>query len=1624
MDEQSALIRVERTFWNVWNYISGAVTRLLRAEPAVNNPGNAERTGGQPVGFERAQRDPSQRDDKAEEEEKKEEEEQADLNTASLPHCPQPPLALPSLTDRLLRGPGGTREVQCTEVSTRGSGIHGRPEQEDTDGVQWFNQTEGERTEKGCIKFSAATQQIDQENYEKLLEGRSRAEESKNHQKQQQQQDTETSNYPDEENDNHHSGLVEEVGKALAADRPEEEASQYCMVTKVEEEEEEEEEEEVAVARVSLSGDEEPDLNEPNNVSGSETEGHDIVREENLPFVKKENLSTEGGDTQKKNSPNLENTDGGSAEPCASTLTVNQSENNFKSIEAVWEPDLTGIVSDEDDKVVQEITISDFLTPVVDTPEANLSSPLSNDGNAVVGQERLEVESKQRSGVGLFEMKEHSSFLIQGSNDLYRKGSNVTGPVGNQIVVGTKEEITKEGVTAYVEEKTPVKNDAEDQNDESQPQEEVNQRGEEEGGAQEISLIHKAPQDKELSYSLKTEAVTEFNSPEPLLGFGDAVKHDTKDSPSASSDEDGDDGEGGVSTQWPVGIDSPGVALLVKTESNNEQEMSAALPDISPGTSPGSGAGLRGLSCIPFEETRLLIPEVYNGDFAAATENTEEIALMGRDSDERWVASQLPNLSEGFKYGAGVGEVDHSQREDHDTTLKSGEREDTVAGQDMVDRWSVDPESLGDGDGPWGVEQQMSGRAVESTGEEGRTGDGLSDENCSRHEAHKTDVEDFKTEEPLFEFKLDGERSESTGAASKEAVALDNIVLRSVWYDEVNTQDDRLFCEEILILPHTVIQKTTELCEGESTAVTMTEENKGRTPSQSEDYIEPESIHQPIDNQVQSFDDGQTKTEDIVTDISDEEMGIAGPEETTESKKQRKAGESNPSVVEAVGPGSLTDKSSGLLMDIRQDQIQRAASKEAVALDNIVLRSVLYDEVNTQDDRLFCEEILILPHTVIQKTTEPCEGESTAATMTEENKGRTPSQSEDHIEPESIHQPIDNQVRSFDDGQTKTEDIVTDISDEEMGIAGLEETTESKQQRKAGESNLSVVETVGPGSLPDISSDLLMDIRQDLPAELQESTSRVTEPQTRTSAKKIEERVEVVSAVKAAEDEQTLTFGQATGTDEEILGMGVLHEDTDHTLSVPTKTENQAVLQTEIRTPSSSSSSDDDDTYEAADQTHATTNHPTNFEEQIQDQDEMKETSTQNEGEEDEELPLDSYSYQYGLAGTLGKSDILEAQDGEDSENISGRESMPDCEVLTTKPEGIRLPEMLMTVHLDAPDVSPPSFIEGRTPSQEKEPQHHHLPPSGKLSDDEAVSSQAEHDESLEESQMNEEAAIKMEAINMYPEVSALAMTYDGATEDGSYETPVIPVPIPNSVDEDSGVEDTSRLLPDVKLSDASSPPEVDSVVLREKKGFGESRQGPCLDPKHPSYKVLLKNQARSRRSEFIAPPALDLSAEERSRQRHSLPPGTFGDEFELDVNVLDLTVQKYRILVKNPSTRRPTDPRALLQMPSLEAAPSHRSNTQQALPLAGRPMGGIGVGIKLPGFGGGFPALKKTQRVVKGGDEVVPEQQSEPQQGQTISPKPTVAERKPRWTPPKQPGFGNPLMSELKSKLKKTSEE
>lgn len=983
-----------------------------------------------------------------------------------------------------------------------------------------------------------------------------------------------------------------------------------------------------------------------------------------------------------------------------------------------------------------------------------------------------------------------------------------------------------------MEESTPVKNQADDQIGDSQLLEEVNQTraGEEEYG----DIVLQPAQDKELNYSMNTEAETGFNSPEHMLCFN-LKTYDTEDSLGASSN---DDGEGGVGTHCSVAIDSSGVALMVKAESNDEQEMRAELQNVSPGTCPGSGPGTHELNCVPHDETRGLIPEVNNGRVAAiavATENTEQRALIGRTSEGRWVTSQSPPASERFKYIASLGEVDHSQREDEDTTRE--ERDETAAGPDVVVGGSVDPEILVDSGALWGMEEQISG-TVEQEGEARRTGGALSDDECSRHEAHKTDGEDFETEEPLFEFTLDPERSESTGAASDEAAALGD----SIRYDNVAAQDGFMFCEDILILPDAGIQTTTEACEGEATSTTMTEENR-QILSLLEDYVEPESVYQPIENQIKSFEDGQMETEEIVVNISDVAMGKDG------------------------------------------------------------------------------------------------------------------SQSE-------------------------------------------EATAESVQQRNTVQSNRSREETPGLGSFTDMSSDILMEIR-DLSDELLESTASVPELQTETSTQKSMEHVEDVLAV---EDENAMAFGLVT---KEILALCA--ETTDYTPSDTTEMENQVVSLADTRTPPSSSSGIVDDDDEAADKTSK------KHDQQIQVPDEREETSGQIEGE-NEGWPQVSYS---GKSGLVGIADLLEAPECYDSDYTSGGYGKPECEVLTTTTEGIILSEMVTTTPLGVLDVSPHSFTEEKpthSNSPEQKPQHHPLWSRGKLSDNEEVSSKAEQDESSYELQMNEEMTIKDESFEIDPESS------DVVAIDERDETSVIAVPITNNVDEDCsmkpGVENPSCLLP----SDMAFPAEV-PVMLRDRQKFGERRQGPGLDSKHPSYKVSLVNKAWSRRSEFIDSPVAGLSAEERARQRHSLPPGS--NQFELDVNVLDLTIQKSRILVKNPSVRPPTDTRALLQMPSLEPSPSHPSSTQLAKPLAGRPIGGLGVGIKLPGFGVGFPALKKTLMVVKDGDESVPEQKSEPQQGMTsMSPKPTVTDCKPRWTPPKHPGFGNPLMSELKSKLKKTSKE
>ncbi|XP_038591294.1 myb-like protein X isoform X3 [Micropterus salmoides] len=158
---------------------------------------------------------------------------------------------------------------------------------------------------------------------------------------------------------------------------------------------------------------------------------------------------------------------------------------------------------------------------------------------------------------------------------------------------------------------------------------------------------------------------------------------------------------------------------------------------------------------------------------------------------------------------------------------------------------------------------------------------------------------------------------------------------------------------------------------------------------------------------------------------------------------------------------------------------------------------------------------------------------------------------------------------------------------------------------------------------------------------------------------------------------------------------------------------------------------------------------------------------------------------------------------------------------------------------------------------------------------------------------------------------------------------------------------------------------------------------------------------------------------------RAGVPTTESENQMEVDASVLDFTAQRSRIAVKNRRVRPPKDPRSLLHMPSVDPTPS--SHLPVKVP-PGVPLGGLGIGIKLPGFGAGFPVLKKTRQVARdeNSQETLPQYQQEPETKpeESDTPKQEEAQHKPKWMPPRHPGFGNPLMSELKTKLKKTTKE
>ncbi|XP_008435030.1 myb-like protein X [Poecilia reticulata] len=218
--------------------------------------------------------------------------------------------------------------------------------------------------------------------------------------------------------------------------------------------------------------------------------------------------------------------------------------------------------------------------------------------------------------------------------------------------------------------------------------------------------------------------------------------------------------------------------------------------------------------------------------------------------------------------------------------------------------------------------------------------------------------------------------------------------------------------------------------------------------------------------------------------------------------------------------------------------------------------------------------------------------------------------------------------------------------------------------------------------------------------------------------------------------------------------------------------------------------------------------------------------------------------------------------------------------------------------------------------------------------------------------------------------------------------------------------------LTEATESDISSEVQI-SPLLEEESVLTESPSGgePQDEPEKRNFSLVAPEEK----------PSEDLS------ESFPDPSGTELEEdwSEVDAAMLDFAVQKSRIAVKNPRVRPPTDPRSLIHKPSVDPTPP--------LPVPGKvpvglPLGGLGIGIKLPGIGAGFPVLKKTQRPPRHEDN--PETQSQESEEKKEEEKKSDAAKKdeepkrPKWMPPGQPGFGNPLMSELKTKLKKTPKE
>ncbi|XP_054623927.1 uncharacterized protein si:ch211-136m16.8 isoform X2 [Dunckerocampus dactyliophorus] len=157
---------------------------------------------------------------------------------------------------------------------------------------------------------------------------------------------------------------------------------------------------------------------------------------------------------------------------------------------------------------------------------------------------------------------------------------------------------------------------------------------------------------------------------------------------------------------------------------------------------------------------------------------------------------------------------------------------------------------------------------------------------------------------------------------------------------------------------------------------------------------------------------------------------------------------------------------------------------------------------------------------------------------------------------------------------------------------------------------------------------------------------------------------------------------------------------------------------------------------------------------------------------------------------------------------------------------------------------------------------------------------------------------------------------------------------------------------------------------------------------------------------------ASEASVEQLSRYSKPLKAkfAEFEDHIQVSRFVMNFAPQKSRIAARNPCVRPPKDPRSLLQRPSVDPVLAPPPATK--IPAGVQPLGGLGFGMKLPGLGAGFPALKKFPKK---------EAELKPEKGDTLT---QELPQKPKWLPPLQSGFGNPFMYELKTKLKKSTQK